>query len=96
MRVKIRYLGPVRVLLNKKEEVVELPVKVTLAELLNKLSKLYGSGFNEEVFDSDSKRIREGLVVTVNGIAISQLNGIRTELKEGDAVTLLPFFAGGG
>ena len=96
MKVKIRYLGPVRVMLNKKEEEMEVPVKITLVELLSKLSGLYGDRFREEVFESDSKRIREGLVVTVNGIAIGQLSGVKTELKEGDAITLLPFFAGGG
>ncbi|MDQ1279730.1 MAG: sulfur-carrier protein [Thermoproteota archaeon] len=96
MKVTVRYLGPVRVLLNKKEEVIEVPEKVMLLELLNNLSELYGNGFKEEIFDSVSKRIREGLVVTINGITIGQLNGIRTELKEGDTITLLPFFAGGG
>lgn len=96
MKVKVRYLGPVRVLLNKKEEEIDVPVRITLVELLNKLSSLYGNLFREEIFESGNKRIREGLVVTVNGIAIAQLSGIGTELKEGDAVTLLPFFAGGG
>ena len=95
MKVKIRYLGPVRMILNKKEEEVEVPIKATLADLMSKLVGLYGDSFKEEVFEPDGK-IRDGLVVTINGIAVGQLGGTKMRLNEGDAITLLPFFAGGG
>lgn len=96
MRVKVRYLGPIRVILNKKEEEVDVPLKTTLTDLLGRLSGLYGDLFREEAFESDGKTIKDGLVITVNGIAVNQLGGVRTRLNEGDAITLLPFFAGGG
>ncbi len=32
----------------------------------------------------------------VNGVAVGQLGGPGVKLKEGDIVTILPFFAGGG
>ena len=96
MKIRVRYLGPVRVLLNKKEEELEVPVKTTLIEFLDRLASLYGDAFREEVLETNSKAIREGLVVTVNGIAVNQLGGVKARLNDGDAVTLLPFFAGGG
>jgi len=40
--------------------------------------------------------IREGMVITINGIALGQLGGLSAQLRDGDEVMLLPFFAGGG
>jgi MoaD family protein len=96
MRIKVQYLGPVRVLLNRREEEIEISLKTTICELLKKLSITYGKEFEWEVFEEDGEKVREGLIVTVNGIAIGQLNGLETNLKLGDTVALLPHFAGGG
>ena len=96
MKVKVQYLGPIRAMLNKREEEIEVTLKTTIYELLRKLSSVYGKAFEVEVFEDDRKNIRDGLIVTVNGKAIGQLNGVGTGLKVGDVVTLLPLFAGGG
>lgn len=96
MRVKVHYLGMVRVTLNKKEEDIEVSPKTTLFELLDKLANAYGEWFRNEVFEGDGEEVSEEIIVTVNGTAIGQLDGIKTKLEEGDVVALLPFFAGGG
>ena len=96
MRVKVQYLGPVRVMLNKREEKVEVSLKTTIYELLRRLSNAYGKAFEREVFEDDGKNLRDGLIITVNGTAIGQLDGMRTRMKLGDVVALLPLFAGGG
>lgn len=95
-QIKVQYLGPVRVIVNKREEEVDLSMKATIYELLKKLSNTYGKTFEREVFEDDGKNFRDGLIVTVNGIAAGQLNGSGTGLKLGDVVALLPLFAGGG
>jgi len=96
MKVKVQYLGPIRAALNKKDEEIEVSLKATVYELLRKLSNTYGNVFEVEVFEEDGGNLRDGLVVTVNGMAIGQLDGVKTRLKLGDVVTLLPLFAGGG
>ena len=96
MRIRIRYIGPIRLKLGKKEEELEIPSETTLKEFLDKLTDMYGILFKEEIFEPDGKTIKDGLVVTVNGIAMNQLNGVKSLLKEGDIISLLPFFAGGG
>ncbi|UCH01964.1 MAG: MoaD/ThiS family protein [Candidatus Bathyarchaeota archaeon] len=95
MKVKVRYLGPIRVMLNKKEEGLDVPQKTTLLGLLERLAKVYGESFVKEVYEPKGK-IREGIVVTINGTAVGQLGGLKRQLNEGDAITILPFFAGGG
>lgn len=96
MRVRVHYLGPVRVKLNKKEEEIIVPDKASVLDLLTDLSGIYGDWFRNEVLGDDGKSVREGLVITVNGIALGQLGGLGARLKGGDEVMLLPFFAGGG
>lgn len=96
MKVRVHYLGPVRVRLNKKEEEINVPEKTSLLDLLRNLSDTYGEWFRREVLEDDEKNIRQGMVITVNGIALGQLGGLAARLKEGDEVMLLPFFAGGG
>lgn len=96
MRIKVQYLGPVRVIVNKREEEVEISPKATMCELLRGLSNTYGKAFEREVFEDGGDNVRDDLVVTVNGTAIRQLDGIGTRLKLGDIVALLPIFAGGG
>ena len=96
MRIKVQYLGPVRVVVNKREEEIELSLKATIYELLRKLSDVYGKKFEREVFEDNGENVRGDLIVTVNGKVIKQLDGMRTRLKLGDVVSLLPIFAGGG
>lgn len=83
-------------MLNKKREDVEVPSVTTVVTLLKQLANKYGEAFEGEVFEEEGKVVREGLIVTVNGRAIGQLQGINTRLNVKDVVTLLPLFAGGG
>jgi len=96
MKIRIQYLGPVRVVVKKREEELEIALKSTIDELLRRLSKIYGKKFENEVFDDNTEKIREDLIVTINGKAIKQLDGASTRLRVGDVVSLLPIFAGGG
>ena len=96
MKIKVQYLGPVRVVVNKREEEIEISVKATIYDLLRKLSNVYGKTFEREVFEDNGENVRDDLIVTVNGKVIKQLDGMRTRLKLGDVVSLLPIFAGGG
>jgi MoaD family protein len=96
MKVTVHYLGPIRVILKKRDEEIEIDLKTTVLKLLRKLANAYGKVFQQEVFDDGGDQLRESLIVTINGKAIGQLNGMNTGLQSGDVVTLLPLFAGGG
>ena len=95
MDVTVEYLGQVRVIANRKNEVVDVSACATIKELLQKLSARYGEAFDTEVFQ-DGQNPRDDLVVAINGTAIRQLNYLETKLKFNDTVTLFPIFPGGG
>ncbi len=95
MKLKVKYLGPVALMVKKREEELEVSSLASIGELLRKLSGLYGKEFESEVLQDDGN-IRTGMAVTVNGKVIGQLDGMRTRLKMGDTIALLPLFLGGG
>jgi molybdopterin converting factor small subunit len=83
-------------MVNKREEELEVSSKASIHELLRKLSSLYGKVFEDEVLQDDGENLGDGMTITVNGIAIRQLDGMSTRLKMGDTIALLPLFLGGG
>ena len=96
MKVKVQYLGQVKVIINRSEEEVGLLSEATVQDLMQQLSTAYGKAFDTEVFAEPGKTTRDDLVIAVNGRAIKQLDSMNTRLKQGDVVTLFPIFPGGG
>ena len=95
MDVTVEYLGQVRVITGRKNEVVEVSSEATIKDLLRRLSVCYGDAFDKEVFQ-DGQNPRDDLVVAINGTAILQLDYLATKLKLNDTITLFPIFPGGG
>lgn len=67
----------------------------SMAELLMMLSKKYGEPFRKAVYESGSTDVKSNFMATVNGYLLNQLKGIKTQLKNGDRVTLMPVVSGG-
>jgi MoaD family protein len=95
MKVKVHYLGFIKNLINQSEDEFELEEGASLSELLNKIAGIYGKPFQKEVYEKGIKDVKMGFVVTVNGILIGQLNGLDTQLNNGDNVILMSLMSGG-
>lgn len=95
MKVTVEYLGFIRNMLSKKNEELELREGTRLKELLDSLSERYGAEFKKQVYESGQKDVKYGFVVTVNGVLMDQLNGVETQLKNGDHVILMSLMSGG-
>lgn len=95
MKVKVQYLGLIKNLIKRSEDEFELGEGASLSELLNKIAGIYGRPFRKEVYEPGLKEIKMGFVVTVNGILMGQLNGVDTQLNNGDNVILMSLMSGG-
>ena len=95
MQVKVEYLGFIKNLLKKRTEELELAEGTSLESLLGDLADRYGKAFRKEVFEPGQGGIKTGFVVTVNGLLIGQLKGIKTRLKSGDHIILMSLMSGG-
>jgi len=94
MKVTVKFFTTLRELTGKKEEEIESPNLITVAELLNLLSKRYGRGFTEYVYD-ERGRVRGHLHLLINGRSITTLQGFETRLEEGDRFAIIPPVGGG-
>ena len=69
--------------------------KVTVDLVLKTLSQKYGKPFTEYVYNGKTGQPKNFLQFLINGTSTSTLNGLETELKDGDVLAILPPVGGG-
>jgi molybdopterin synthase sulfur carrier subunit len=84
-------------MVNKKEETLKFPEgeKVTVNTVLKTLKQRYSKPFIEYVYDQKTGEVRSFLQFLVNGKSATTMNGLETELKDGDVLAILPPVGGG-
>jgi molybdopterin synthase sulfur carrier subunit len=97
LQVSVRFFTSLREIANKKEETLKFPEgeKVTVDTVLKKLAQRYGKRFAEYVYDGKTGEVRGFLQFLINGRSVTALNGLQTELKDGDVLAILPPVSGG-
>ncbi|MEM3700000.1 MAG: MoaD/ThiS family protein [Candidatus Bathyarchaeia archaeon] len=96
LKVKVEYFGHVRnIIKSGREEEIEIQDDASIADLLLKLSEKYGEPFQKAFYEPKGKDVKTNYIITVNGYLLNQLDGIKTKLKNGDHVALLPIVSGG-
>ena len=93
MKVRVRAFATLSNLLGGGPLEVELPEGSTVGDLLSELARRLGRAFREAVMEGG--RLAEYVKVFVNGRDIDFLSGLKTVLRDGDEVALIPP-AGGG
>ena len=94
--VKIQYMGQIRAIVGRRDETIDNAEETSVLVILHQLAKKYGLEFEDEVLDDTKQGLREGILITVNGIATGQLDGVTTKVDTLDTLTILPLFTGGG
>ena len=97
MEVKVRFFTNLREIVNKREETLTFTQgeKVTVDLVLKTLAQKYGKPFTEYVYNGKTGQPKNFLQFLVNGTSTSTLNGLETELKDGDVLAILPPVGGG-
>ncbi|MEM1537582.1 MAG: ubiquitin-like small modifier protein 1 [Candidatus Nezhaarchaeales archaeon] len=94
MLIKVKLFASIRERVGTR--IVELKVSegATLYELLGELVKAYPKALKGYLIN-EAGEVNEELNFLVNGINASSLEGLKTKLKDGDAVSILPPVSGG-
>ncbi len=97
MQVSVRFFTSLREIIGKKEETLKFPEsnKVTVDAVLKMLIQRYGERFVEYVYDENTGKVKGFLQFLVNGKSATALNGLQTELGDGDVLAILPPVGGG-
>jgi len=95
MRIKVHYLSLVKSFTKTSQDEFNLKEAAPLSELLHKVAEKYGKAFTQEVYDPDRKEMKSTFVAMVNGVLMDQLQGISTQLKDGDNIIIMSLMTGG-
>jgi molybdopterin synthase sulfur carrier subunit len=97
VKVKVRFFTNLREIVNKRQETLTFTAgeKVTVDVVLKMLSQKYGNPFTEYVYNDKTGQPKNFLQFLINGTSTSTLNGLETELKDGDVLAILPPIGGG-
>ena len=90
MAIKVRIPTPLRTLTNGKDEIEVEGSSVD--EVLQNLDRAH-PGFRERL--CDEKGVRRFINIYANEEDIRFLDGLKTPLKEGDSLSIVPAIAGG-
>ncbi len=96
MNITVEYLGYLKKIIgNGRKEEIQIHDTALVSDLLSHLSEKYGQPFREAVYEPKSPDVKSNFIVTVNGYLLNQLKGLKTKLKDGDHVMLMPVVSGG-
>ena len=96
MNVTVKLLGVHQSIVGKESFVLNMDAGEKIGELVNQIPELVGNDpFRRILIDPELNDPRPNNVILVNGREISSLNGLETELKDGDEVVVIPLVHGG-
>jgi MoaD family protein len=97
LQVSVRFFTSLREIVGKREETLTFSEgeKVTMDRVLKTLVQRYGKRFVEYIYDAKTGEVKGFLQFLVNGKSTATLNGLQTELEDGDVLAILPPVGGG-
>jgi molybdopterin converting factor small subunit len=95
MKVKIHYLSLVKSFTKTSQDEFDLKEGSPLSQALSLVAEKYGKPFTQEVYDPDCREMKSTFVTMVNGILMDQLQGVSTQLKDGDNIIIMALMTGG-
>jgi molybdopterin synthase sulfur carrier subunit len=97
LQVSVRFFTSLREIVGKREETLTFPEdeKVTVDTVLKALAQRHGKRFVEYVYNPKTGEVTGFLQFLVNGKSATTLNGLQTELEDGDVLAILPPVGGG-
>jgi len=94
VKVKVKLLGVFRGFSSKSEMHLK-PEQATVRSVVQAIAKSLSNEAKGLLIDAELNDPRPNALILLNGKEINVLNGLETEVQEGDEITLIPVSHGG-
>ena len=94
VEVTVKFYGQIKSVVNEKSKRVKLNHYNLVGGLVDTLILHYGELLKDDLIDPQTHQLNSNTQIFVNKQSLTSLQGLKTELKEGDHVIFLPPFAG--
>jgi molybdopterin synthase sulfur carrier subunit len=94
MTVIVKFLGALRHVSGAGELALDIKGDISIKELMNEIVREI-SALKRNLIDQQREDLRSNALILVNGREISVLNGLETNLKDGDEIVFVPVVHGG-
>jgi len=95
INVEVKFLGVFRQFSGRNRVLVKLEKTSTVRKIIEKLIEAFSSDFKLTLVDPELEDPRPNALILVNGKEISVLQGLETEVEDGDEIVLVPVSHGG-
>jgi molybdopterin synthase sulfur carrier subunit len=93
VKVQVKFLATIREIAGEPSTELLCDPHDTARTLMWELSEKYGKMFEQVTMVGTD--LKPGIKIIINGRDIDYLNGLDTQLKEGDIIVIIPPIAGG-
>ena len=93
--VEVRFMGIFQHLSGKKGFKLKLEKPASVRKVVIKLAETFSPEFKRALVDSQLDDLRPNALILVEGKEISVLQGLETEVKDGEEIVFLPMVHGG-
>jgi molybdopterin synthase sulfur carrier subunit len=94
VKITVRLFTTLREFAGTKREELEFSTAVNVENVLDALVNRYGKEFRDYLYDEE-KRVRGHLQLLINGKSVGLLEDMKTILKDGDQLAIIPPVGGG-
>lgn len=94
MNITVRFIGSLKASVGKRRFMLEFDRTVSLREVVTRIIEEQPK-LKQALIDPELNDPRTNVLILVNGKEIGVLEGLETELKDGDELTLIPVVHGG-
>jgi sulfur-carrier protein len=95
MKITIHAVLGIKQVIGQKITEIDLPRESTVEDFIAYVKQRWGDKLSSHLIDPNNGAVLPHVRIMVNGQTIQYLQGMKTLLKEGDEVLLLPPASGG-
>jgi len=95
VEVKVKLVGIFRGLSGKSQLLMDLEGSSYMKDVVQRLTELFSPEFRRTLIDPELGDPRPNALILLNGKDISVLDGLETQVYDGDEVVLIPVSHGG-